>query len=107
MDFILDGHGIGRSYLSIAAALKILALNPTGIWINIPIKAAERVSPDSFRKWKHRVNSVATFYKGDCLDDPTNRGALGPHYDVLEGKVDSFIEAIDDMKGQILRFTAV
>lgn len=65
------------------------------------MKAAERLAPDNFTVWKKKVNEIAPFYKPDGLSEPSNKGALGVHFDVLAGRISALKGAIQDIKDQI------
>ena len=81
--------------------LALLALYPKNIYLNVAKDGYSRLSPEGFTKWKSEVNSIARFYKEDSLSEPSNKGALGPHYTVLSGKVETFVKAISDVKVEI------
>jgi hypothetical protein len=81
----------------------LVALYPKNIWLNIAKDGYSRLASDRFTKWKSDMNQVARFYKEDSLAEPSNKGALGPHYEVLAGKVEPFIKAIAAIKEDIER----
>jgi len=83
--------------------LSILSLYPTNVWVTVPIRATERLDYDWFRNWKQRVNEIARFYKPDSIAERTNKGALGPRYESLKGKVESLMNLVNEMKGQLLK----
>jgi hypothetical protein len=90
-------YGIERGPEFIALA----TLTSTSVWMNVVKAGWSNLNPEAFTRWKREVNHIARFYKEDGLSDPTNKGALGAHFDVLSGKVDAFVEAISDIKAQI------
>jgi hypothetical protein len=83
--------------------LSIVSLTPTSIWFSLPKRAADGLGPDRVKQFKQKINDVGKFYKPDSLSDPTNGGALGPHYDILRDrdKMDSFVKAVSDIKEQL------
>ena len=81
--------------------LSILSLTPTNIWFSRPKRAVDSLGPDRFEACKQKINSVGKFYKPEELDDPTKSGALGPRYKILDGKIESFVEAVRFMADHV------
>ncbi|HEY4814823.1 MAG TPA: hypothetical protein VIH58_09115 [Chthoniobacterales bacterium] len=81
--------------------LALLALYPRSIYLNVAKVGYSKLSPEAFTKWKSEVNHIARFYNEDSLSEPSNKGALGPHYDVLSGKVKTFVNVISALKVEI------
>jgi hypothetical protein len=71
-----------------------LSLTPTNIWFCLPKRAVDSLGPDRFKACKQKINNVGKFYKSEELDDPAKSTALGPHYKILNGKIESFVEAV-------------
>jgi hypothetical protein len=112
----LDGLGLGIRGLPSCVNygidcgqdfLALLALYPKNIYLNVAKDGYSRLSPEGFASWKSEVNNIARFYKEDSLSEPSNKGALGPHYNVLSGKVDTFVKAISAIKVKIEKTFAV
>lgn len=83
--------------------LSILSLTPTNIWFCLPKRAVDSLGPDRFGACKQKINIVGKFYKPEELDDPTKSGALGPRYKILDGKIESFVEAVRFMADDVRR----
>ncbi len=83
--------------------ISIVLLYPNNIWLNVAKDGSSRVSAENFIKWKRQLNEIAPCYKVDSLSEPSNKGALGPHYDVISGKIDAFLTAISAIKTEIER----
>jgi hypothetical protein len=81
--------------------LSIVSLYPKNIWLAIPNRATERLDAQWFRSWKEKVNTIAKLYKPECVSEPTNKGALGPRYETLKGKSESFIDAVRDLRNHL------
>jgi hypothetical protein len=75
----------------------LLSLMAEGIWFQIPVRAVRILGEERFVECKQRINSVASFYRPEEVSDPTKTNALNPRYGILEGKVASFISALEEI----------
>jgi hypothetical protein len=81
--------------------IPLLSLAASSIWFQIPMRAVRLLGEDQFVLCKQRINRVASFYRPAEVMDPTKTNALGPKYDILEGKVPSFASAMEEVSGVI------
>jgi hypothetical protein len=106
----LDGLGLGERGLPSCVNygidrgqnfLALVTLYPKGMWLNVAKDGYSKLGAEVFTRWKSEINQIARFYKEDSLSEPSNKGALGPHYEVLSGKVEAFVTAISAIKVEI------
>lgn len=92
---IMYGVEIKWDFVSIAM------FTATNIWFSIPKRAVQSLGPDQFKAFKKKINTLAKFYKPEELDDPTKTGGLGPRYTVLDGKLETFVDAVRSVADEI------
>jgi hypothetical protein len=92
-------YGIEREQDFIA----LIILDPKSIWLEVSKSGYSKLSPEYFTRWKREVNDVASCYKEDSLSEPSPKGALGPHYEALSGRVHALVKAISNIKTEIER----
>jgi len=76
------------------AYVPLVSLSPTSVWVQIPMRAVRALGDESFVACKQELNKIANFYRPEDVSDPTKTNALGPRYNVLDGKTEAFITAI-------------
>jgi hypothetical protein len=77
--------------------ITIFSVTATNIWMSIPLRAVRALGDQQFVACKLRMNSVGEFYRPEDVSDPTRTTALGPRFRVLDGKVESFVEAVSEV----------
>jgi hypothetical protein len=77
--------------------IPLVNLSAGEVWFQIPMKAVRVLGDERFVACKQKINSVANFYRPEDVPDPTKTNALGPRYEILDGKVETFVEAVTDI----------
>jgi hypothetical protein len=77
--------------------ITIFSVTATNIWMAIPLRAVRALGDQRFVACKQRMNTVGEFYRPQDLSDPTKTTGLGPRFRVLDGKVESFVEAVSEV----------
>jgi hypothetical protein len=67
------------------------------IWFQIPIRAIRVLGAERFVICKQMINNVAAFYRPEDVFDPDKANALNPRYEILLGKVESFVKAFSEI----------
>jgi hypothetical protein len=81
--------------------IPLLSFSAEYIWFQIPVRAVRSLGPERFIICKQKINSVALFYRPEDVSDPDKVNALNPRYDVLLGKVDTFVKAFSEIAEMI------
>ena len=62
-----------------------------------PSFAVRALGDERFVACKQKINNVVTFYRPEDVGDPTKTNTLGPRFRALDGKVESFVEALTEI----------
>ena len=79
------------------AFIPLVSLFVVNVWFQIPMRAVRALGEERFVACKQTINQIGNFYRPEDISDPTKTDALGPRYGVLDGKVDSFAEAVNQI----------
>ena len=74
--------------------IPLVNLSAMNIWFQIPMRAVRVLGDERFVECKQTINQIANFYRPEDISDPTKTNALTPRYGILDGKVESFVEAV-------------
>ena len=74
--------------------IPLVNLSAMNIWFQIPMRAVRVLGDEQFVTCKQTINKIANFYRPEDISDPTKTNALTPRYGILDGKVESFVEAV-------------
>jgi hypothetical protein len=77
--------------------ITLLSVSATNMWFPLPQRAVRALGDERFVACKQRINSVVAFYRPDDVGDPTKTNTLGPRFRALDGKVESFVEALTEV----------
>ena len=77
--------------------ITLLSVTATNIWMAIPLRAVRALGDQRFIACKQRINNVGIFYRPEDVSDPTKTTALGPRFQLLDGKVEAFAEAVGEV----------
>lgn len=75
----------------------LVSLYATNIWFSFTKKVNDSLGPDHVKEFKQKLNNIGKFFKPEEVSDPTNKGALGPDYNILRDKLDSFVSAVSEV----------
>ncbi len=79
----------------------LVSLSAGNVWFQIPMRAVRALGDERFVACKQSINRVGNFYRPEDISDPTKTTALGPGYGILDGKVESFVEAVTQIAEKI------
>ena len=79
------------------AFIPLVSLYPTNLWVMIPMRAVRDLGEERFVACKQKINSIAEFYRSEDVSDPDKTNVLGPRYATLEGKVEAFVDTVNNI----------
>jgi hypothetical protein len=85
--------------------IPLATMDSYNVWFHIPMRAVRVLGEERFVACKQRINSVARFYRQEDVPDPTKTNAVAPSYWSLQGRVDSFVAAVNEI-AEIVRSAA-
>jgi hypothetical protein len=77
--------------------ITLLSVSATNMWFPLPQRAVRALGDERFVTCKQRINKVVPFYRSEDVSDPTKTNTLGPRFRALDGKVESFVEALTEI----------
>jgi hypothetical protein len=77
--------------------ISLVSMYGTNFYMSLPLRAVRALGSERFVAYKQKINSVAAFFPPGNVSDPTKYNGLAPKYGILDGKVEAFVKAVNEI----------